>query len=392
MSNIGFFAYNASITGYTLKQAYKYLQTSHNLFVFHSTLLTKDMATVDKTDPQFASMYDISYLSINDIIQLITKLNIKLFIFYTFQSKIDKILWKLCVLLQIPVVLHDHGIVYGTQSARKPIKLTKQMIFRNFQVLKKNVQFYVFLHKNLERNQKKSLMNQINDYKFKYYVFYSKKNMEYYQNFFILNKHNVVLISVPLFDTYNDILLLRKQKTQRKLLYIHQPFRKFDFTTLSFEAEIAYIKKINAIAKMNSFNLEIRFHPTESVESYNCLVNEPNIIITNEIDLSLQAASSYAILGHWSTALAIAGSLKKPLIIIKYPDIVQKMRIYYSIYKNVGYYCKDLFELNDVLKKIDVKDYIYEQKEVEWNDLIGSTNTVEANCEKINYIIDQTIH
>jgi hypothetical protein len=391
MSNIGFFAYNTSILNYTLRQKIKYLIKEHNLFIFHIDSLTKDRA-VNENSVKDISQYDISYMSINNMIQLIKKLNIETFIFYTFQSKIDRILWKLCVLLDIPTILHDHGIVFGTTPARKPFKFSKQFLSRNFQILKKMFQLKVYTYIHLNKVQRISLIKKFNNYSFQYYVLYSKKNIEYYQGFFILNNHNTILSSIPLFETFNSILLVKEQQVRRKLLYIHQPFIKFDFTTLSFDEEIGYIKKINGIAKKNNLMLEIRFHPSQSLKCYNCLINESNIILSEDIDLSLQAASSCAILGHWSTALAIAHPLQKPLIIIEYPNIVEQMRLYHSIYKDVGCYCEDLFELDDVLKKIDAKDYIYERRESEWKDLIGSTNTVEFNCEKLKDVINKVTH
>lgn len=384
MSNIGFCLYNTSMSSYVLDRQSVYLKNENSLFVFHIDTLTTDRSTNTLNNNYCVPLFDISFMSISEIIKLIKSLNIEVFVFFTFQSVLDKFIWSTCQILNIPTIIHDHGLVYGSSIARieKP-KKTWIAIRRKLSFSLKQFQVIVFSF-----YRKKNILKM--KFEFDHYLIYSMTNLDYYRNFFLINESNTTISGIPLFDNEIEFNILKKTKKERKLLYLHQPFIKLGMSSLSIEKEIEYINKLNITAKSNDLKLVIRLHPSHSIEEYKKFIWDTNIIFENKEALEKQSASAFAIIGHWSTALTISLPLEIPLIIIEYPQIKDEYKQFYSIYKDVSFYCENIKQLQNTLMQIQLNNT--ENNQLKIKRLIGTVNTVESDCEKLTIIIDNIKH
>ncbi|HEY5587457.1 MAG TPA: hypothetical protein VIK86_00715 [Candidatus Paceibacterota bacterium] len=369
------------MSSYLLDKQFESLINNNSLYIFHNDYLTSDRSKNNWDNKFCVPSYDAGLLSAKKIIKIIKCVNIEVFVFFTFQSDLDKLIWKICQLLKIPTILHDHGIVFGNKIAGlKKLNLSRLRIRRKIFFSIKQIQLiYVMFLINNKLNSKKK-------YSFDYYLIYSTNNLTYYQNFFILTENNTSISGIPLFLNEEEFSSLRGKKKERKLLYLHQPFIKFSMSLLTFEEEINYINEINEIAINNNLKLEIRLHPAQSIDEYQRIHWNSNISFENMISLELQSASAYAIMGHWSTALAISYPFRIPLIILEFPKTIDKYKQYYSIFKNVSYYCENIAQFKDALYKIQNSNNI-KYNQTNWEKLIGTQFTVEADCIELISII-----
>lgn len=365
---------------YTYDQHVMFSNSIHTYNVFHIDKLTQDRAKTKASKERYLNIIDISYRSSNEIIKIILDLKIEVFIFYTFQSLLDKFLWQICQNLGIPTIFHDHGIVFGNKivgESKYNISLIR--LKRKLSFLIKNFQLN-FLTDNI---YSKKLIKR--EYNFDHYILFSHNNANYYNTFFKLTERNFTITGIPLFRDENELLLLKKIIPERKILYIHQPLRKFKFSSISFNEEIEFINSINKIVKKLNYKLVVRLHPSQSLEELASYDLNSGITLDNKTNLQLQAATASIILGHWSTALSIAYPLNKPLIILEYPNVYKKYSSFYSIFKNVGIYCKSVKQLEGTIENIQTISKIDDDK---WRDLIGQDNTIHHDSVKLNKIIN----
>lgn len=367
------------MSSYTIDKQLEYIIRENNVIVFHNDAITKDRA-INQSNKDKDNYLDLSSFKVNDIINFLKLKNINVFVFFTFKSDLDKLLFDICTLLHIPTILHDHGVVFGSTPTRSGFKITLPKIKRKLIYLKKNLDL-CFIKKGFNIN---AIIDFINFSKvkreFNHFLLYSVSNKEYYSTFFDINEKNSTISGVPLFPSYDTLIELNKIQPERKLLYICQPFIKYNLSSLSRTEEIVFFTILSDIAKRNNFSLEIRLHPAQSINEYKNYIWDTNITFKNDITLEQQAALSTGIIGHWSTGLAIAKPLNIPLILIEYPKIYKKYINYLSIYKNVGLYCKDYSQLDSALKQISNGFNYSDSLNIEWEKLIGNNNTFETNA------------
>jgi len=381
MANIGYCIYNSSMRSYTFDQHFSFLNSRHTLNVFHIDKLTTDRAKTTPTNEDKFNIIDISYKTSREIARIILDLKIDVFIFYTFQSVLDKYIWRICRYLSIPTIFHDHGIVFGDKIVgEQKINLSIIRIKRKLSFIIKNIQLNNISDENFP---KKPI---IGNYIFDHFILFSHNNYEYYNFFFKINENNCTLTGIPLFLDENELTLLKKISPERKILYIHQPLRKLGFSSISFNEEIKFIKSINDISHRLNFKLEVRLHPSQSHEEYTKHLLISGINFDNKTNLQIQAAKATIILGHWSTALSIAYPLEKPLIILEYPKVSQKYFSFFSIFKEVGMYCSNINQLERTLKIIQND---YKADDEKWRHLIGKNNTLLFDILKLNSIIEK---
>lgn len=361
--------------GYTVDPLLSFIKKPDAAFLFHLDSYTGDRSSNEWKNNEKIPTIDVGRKTIPNLIKIIKDYKIEVFVCFTFQSQLDKLIWNICRILDLPIILHDHGIVFGNRVARgskftNPWPKIKRKLF--FMVVK--------MHFSLTKINSYKNFSKSHRYDFDQYIIYSKNNLLYYRQFFILDEQNLIIGGVPLFCDKSELLQLIDQKKERKLLYFHQPLRKFGFSTLSKDEEITYFEGINIIAKKHNLLLEIRLHPSQSVDEYQSHSWDSNIVFNNNQKMAEQAASAYAIIGHWSSAMAISYPLKIPLIILEYPKIKATFKKYSTIFQNLGLYCEKISFLDQVLvkcEKLDNSDWSVSK----WEELIGTCNTVENDAK-----------
>ena len=384
MAKIGFCFYNTSMVGYTIDRQLVYFQPHNNVFIFHINKLTTDRSKKAELVDTKVKSFDISFYSSKSIIDLIKSLEIDVFVFYTFQSQLDKLIWEICQILEIPTILHDHGIVFGHKVASlSKFQLSFIRIKRKIEFQKKRISL-----KNIRRKAKfKTHLHGA--YAFSHYIIYSNNNYSYYNSFFHLNESNVTITGIPLFMDETEINLLKQIKTERKILYIYQPLRKFGMSSMSDQEEINFINSINEVALFFGLKLEIRLHPAQSIEDFGKTIWHENIYFLNSIDLQYQAASASIILGHWSTALSISYTLNKPLIVLEFPKVLKDYLPYFSIFKSVGFYCSHIEQMHDAI--LQINESFNTDRHVNWINLIGDKNTFKFDAFVMFKVIDKLL-
>ncbi len=386
MANIGLCLYNTSMSSYVINKHLHYLTRQNSLFVFHIDSLTKDRSSNSWDNPFHLPSFDLGSSSVAEIQDLFVSKNIEVFVFYTFQSQLDKLLWKICQLLKIPTILHDHGIVYG-ESVVGVSYLNISWIR-----IRRTIKFvlYRFQYIGLQIKYKRVPFSNVN-YSFDHYLFYSMNNIRYYQNFFTLNKFNTSISGIPLFLNKSEIDRLKNKTKKSKLLYICQPFTKLGISSATIEEEVCFLNDINQLAKKFNLKFEIRLHPSQTIDEFGYNEWDSNISFDNTKDLQDQSATAFAIIGHWSTALAISHPLDVPLIILAFPKVKQTYQKFYSIFKDVSYYCDNVKQLEESLNLIN-NNNTYEDNNVKWEHLIGTRITVESDCEMLLSIISSLVN
>ncbi|MGB4659607.1 MAG: hypothetical protein WBI07_10525 [Mobilitalea sp.] len=385
MAKIGFCIYNTSMAGYTINRQLKYFQPHNNVFIFHINELTKDRSNKDLCFDTQVNSFDLSFTSTRSIIDLIKSLEIDIFVFYTFQSQLDKLVWEICQMLKIPTILHDHGIVFGDKIAHiSKFRLSYVRIKRKLVFQKKRMSL-----KKILRNTKFDA-RCLNNYAFSHYIIYSNNNYTYYSSFFHLNEKNVTITGIPLFTDLSEINSLRQINSEPKILFIYQPLRKFGMSSIDDQGERDFINSINDVALSFGLKLEIRLHPAQCIEDFGTTNWHENIFFFNSIDLESQAASASIILGHWSTALSISYTLNKPLIVLEFPKVLKEYLPYFTLFKKVGFYCSQIEQMNDTILKMD-RNFNMNNNE-NWINLIGDKNTYQFDVSETIKIIDKLLN
>lgn len=323
------------------------------------------------------SNIDITGFSYRRISSLIDKYNPSICVFFNFKGIIEQLLLRICKEKYIKTLYLEHGIITNDVITFKKLKLAhlskrfKRVFIQFYQyfsfILRSNHPFHeaILLYKVLRHN-KFSLST------FDYYFVFGRRCMKFISEIFPLEENkNAFIVGYPLFESSKQRNEATAKGEQKKLgvLYIHQPFIRDQYTTISYEEERAYLMKWaeKLVPEFGAFT--ILLHPREDLNYYRALYNTTNIKVIQSPNNYLVFKQSRLVLGHYSTALLYPLYFNIPAYIIEYPHVVIP-----SIFEN-------MFPLLTFQESVVLKEkHEYPNKTY----LIGIHNTFE-NIAKMIY-------
>lgn len=326
------------------------------------------------------SNIDITGFSYRRISNIIDKYNPSICVFFNFKGIIEQLLLRICKEKCIKTLYLEHGIITNDVITFKKLKLAhlskrfKRVFIQLYQylsfILRSNNPLYEarLLYKTLRHNIF-SLST------FDYYFVFGHRCMKFLSKIFPLKENrNAFIVGYPLFESSKQRNEATAKEEQKKLgvLYIHQPFIRDQYTTISYEKERAYLMKWaeKLVPEFGVFT--ILLHPREDLNYYRALYNKTNIKVIQSPNNYLIFKQSRLVLGHYSTALLYPLYFNIPTYIIEYPHVAMPS-IFENIFPSLAF--RDTIMLEDT--------HEYPNK----NYLIGMHNTFE-NIAKM--ILDRT--
>lgn len=273
---------------------------------------------------------DITGFSYKRISSLIDNYNPSLCVFFNFKGIIEQLLLRICKKKCIKTLYLEHGIITDDVITFKKLKLA-HLPKRLKRVFIQFYQYFSFLLRSNHPLQELRIMyevlmhNKFSLSTFDYYFVFGHRCLKFISEMFPVEENkNAFIVGYPLFESLIQRNEATSREEQKKLgvLYVHQPFIRDQYTTISYEEERAYIMQWarKLFPEFGAFT--VLLHPRENLEFYKKLYEKTNIKVIQSPNNYLLFKQSRLVLGHYSTALLYPLYFNIPTYIIEYPQVV----------------------------------------------------------------------
>ena len=196
--------------------------------------------------------------------------------------------------------------------------------------------------------------NELIETKYDFAILYSPYSLGVIEKKFHFDENQVKYSGYPIYKLQKELYEFQRSKHSskgKKVLFLQERFIPAH-TSISYEEEFEYFKKIIDMCKKSEYEFVMRLHPRVDHDFYKQMLASENIIIDNEKSLAEQITSSDLVVGNMSTALFGALLEKKPVVILFYPNFIPLI----EIFQEVGLFADNFDELEEILKMPEVWD------------------------------------
>lgn len=339
--NIVFLLYHPSAFSNWINKLTPFLDGA-NLYVLH-------ISKLHGVQPEIIDAYkaiDISCYSYNRLKKLLYDINPDVFVFLSFRSLLEYAINRLCVNLNIRKIYLEHGLFSTDTLKFRKNKLKKEIvktIWRQFSYWL--VQLGLIMHSEHPFWEIK-LANSVyrkNEFKkapYDHYYIFSKRSFDCYKSIFDLNNSNVTYVGYPIFNDDAEKNIVDVQRSNKGVLYVHQPLVSDGIASISYEEEKKYIKMLANILKDKYGSFTILLHPRSDLYEYKERFNDTGIEIVQSPNNFRLFANKSLIVGHYSTALLYGLYFNKPTVVLDYPSIKTSI-----MFRLIFVYCDDIRKL-----------------------------------------------
>jgi len=387
MQTIAFFIRNTSFySNYIKPYADLLKEKGYNVAIIHSDKITKELSKDNILEPDIKQI-DLFENSLKKNIEKINKLNISVIVAINFHSPLDLLVNRLAKFLKIKIVYMEHGILAENpgryiappnklRSLRRFITyITKYLSFciLSGQFFK---EFKILLSVLLRKKYKLSPYDN--------YLLYASASFEKLKKIYNLSESQIQYSGYPieLEDNHNEDI---NSENKPYILYVHQPYVLHKLGTCSYKDEFNFLKSLGTAIQEMGYKFIIKLHPLEVKSKYKEEMKNKFEIVQQQ-SLNNLIKNSFAVVGHYSTALFVALKYNKPLIQIA-PECLPK-NSNFMFFSDVSVQINDVQELKTVLTdKVSLYNKV-DNYNIFFENIIGQNNTYNDRVSKLLNLIN----
>jgi len=362
----------------------------YSLIIIHADSLTKDVSghTIDYHKEY--KLIDIGKKGVKLTIKLIKQLNPIAIIIPGFRGLLDLLMIRIGKFISIKTIYLEHGLT-NEFHLKFAMANKKASVNRYLRITKMFLNFLLINPKSFLNELKIVYLSMFKtNYKltkFDYAIFYAKNGVDFLNQAFSFDKKQVFYSGYPFVNNIKDLHSVSCDKeinTNKKILYIHQPFIIDGLSKISYQEETQHFIQISNVFNQFNYDFILQLHPRDSIEMYNRLLAQTNIIIKQSKNLCELFEDCNIMMGFDSTALFVGIALYKPLIILDYP---RSRSFNKTLMEDISIRINNLNELCGILNSPDNLKINLQKYDRFIDEYIGRNNSFEHQAHTIDRII-----
>lgn len=387
MPTIAFFIRNTSFySNYIKPYADLLKEKGYKIVIIHSDKITKELSKDNILEPYIIQI-DLFENSLKKNIEKINKLNISAIVAINFHSPLDLLVNRLAKFLKIKTVYMEHGILAENPGRYivppNKLKSLKRVItyitkYLSFCILSRHFfrELKIFLSVLLRKKYKLSPYDN--------YLLYAPASFNKLEKIYNLSESQIQYSGYPIEsnDNFNEDV---NSENIPYVVYIHQPYVFHKIGYCNYENEFNFLKSLGTAVQKMGYKFIIKLHPLEVMSKYKEGL-ENNFEIVQQKSLNNLIKNSFAVIGHFSTALFVALKYKKPLIQIA-PECLPK-NSNFMFFSDVSVQINDVQELKTALTNKIVLYNKINNYDIFFENIIGQNNTYNDRVSKLLNLIN----